>query len=163
MLESKIKIRHNGCPGVVRKRNGLKANGVIGRWERGGLCRVLDSYFRIQNLKDPFARSFPGGNQVVDRYQLPNWFVKHVCIKKEGEKLTGREIDIRFKQISTHPHDGKDAKGGSEACTRALHRPPVHCLQGSFFDLLANFVEAGFFPFLKSVGMNQTVALNVLD
>ena len=31
------------------------------------------------------------------------------------------------------------------------------------FDLLANFVEAGFFPFLKGEGMNQTVALNVLD
>lgn len=129
-----------------------------------GSCRIFDLDFGIENFKDPFSGCAPGCYHVIDAVQLSDWAVEHEGVEKEGDKVFETEVNAILKdQIAADADDGDKAQIGDVGSGRAVDRPPKHSAQSEGFEKLSEPLEAGTFTVLQAKGLDQAVALDVLD
>lgn len=96
--------------------------------------------------------------------QLTNRLIEHVGIEDKGDELRKAKLRIAFKnERPPNPDDGNSAEVCEEGRPRAVGGPTEHGLQGTLPEKGGAFREAFIFAVLEPEGLDEAVALDVLD
>ena len=96
--------------------------------------------------------------------QLCDRQIQHIGVEKEREELAHAEIATTVEhQIAANADDAEKAELGGERGGWAVERPAEHGFEGLGLEVFGAVLKAGGLALLQAKGLDQPIALNVLD